>query len=237
MRIVPVLVAVAAAGVALAGCGSPPQPAPPPPPAASPAAEVQEFVGRIDGGDGFAIALALSPDGAVEAYLCNGTGTAENFTGRTTGDTVQLTSADGDSTLSATRSATGITGTVTVAGQNRPFITTPADGIAGLYDIAAVADGDRQLREGTSRGGNRLTAEVTGTPGGVATAVGTVVLPTGEQVPIKEEAPTLPAQDPVRGFDEYRVIFTNDGASVGNPKPGSSRTSSGGSSFICPYLF
>ncbi|MBC3191214.1 hypothetical protein H7X46_09095 [Pseudonocardia sp. C8] len=224
--------AAVAALLAVGGCaGAAPAPTASPPAAAAPAAPaatgVQEFVGPV--GDGaFYVAFALKPGGAVEAYVCDGTGQAENFTGNVVGDRIQLTSADGDSTLTATSAPDRVTGTLVRAGATREFSVPKVNRAGGLYDLDAVVDGGTVRLTGTSRGGNVVTSEIRG-----ATATGTIALVSGGTAPLDPMAGRTPPE--LNDFQAYRVLIADDGTRRGNPKPGARKTTTGGS-YTCPYL-
>ena len=226
------LAAPVAALLALSGCGAPAGPGGQPL-AAQPAADaaptgVQEFVGPVGAGP-FYIAVALRPGGAVEAYVCDGTGQAENFTGTLTGDTAQLTSADGDSTLTARTSANTVTGTFVRQGRPGDFAAPKVRGAGGLYDFDVTTAGSQVRLTGASRGGNTATTTISGN-----TATGTITLASGGTAPLDPMAGKSP--DAVNDFEAYRVLIADDGSRRGNPKPGA-RKVTGGSSFTCPILF
>lgn len=115
----------------------------------------------------------------VQAYVCDGEpqGDAEWFTGRTTDNTLDLTSASGRARLQVGLSETEATGTVTLAdGIPRRFTLAAAREGAGLYEVTIAPDG---RRSGTSANGAKDEGRVR--PNGAFTT-GTIRLPGGEAV-------------------------------------------------------
>lgn len=138
--------AAIAACLGLAACGGSPAavPAAAPPPAASPFAAVPTlaqaaapgFVGRDAAGS--AVGLRITGPGTAVAYVCDGAAVGAWYTGTVGADgAVALTAADG-STLTATRTATGLTGT---HGAGLAFTLAPAAPGTGLFRDVAEIDG------------------------------------------------------------------------------------------------
>ncbi len=226
-------VAAIAALLVLGGCGAAAQP-----PAAAPAAaaqstvssSVREFVGPLSGDGAFYLAVALSPDGRAEAYLCDGTGRAENFTGALAGDRLKLTSADGDTTLTATTTTGKVTGAVVLAGQSRDFAISEVQGVGGLYDFDVTQQAGKVVFTGGSRGGNTATLQITAPD----VAAGTITLADGSTQPLKPMADRSP--EALNDFEAYRVLIADDGNRKGNPKPGAKKKAGSGGSFTCPII-
>ncbi len=115
----------------------------------------------------------------VQAYVCDGEpqGDAEWFTGRTTDNTLDLTSASGRARLQVGLSETEATGTVTLAdGIPRRFTLAAAREGAGLYEVTIAPDG---RRSGTSANGAKDEGRVRSNG---AFTTGTIRLPGGEAV-------------------------------------------------------
>ena len=189
-----------------------------------------EFVGPLSGDGAFYLAVALSPDGRAEAYLCDGTGRAENFTGALAGDRLKLTSADGDTTLTATTTTGKVTGAVVLAGQSRDFAISEVQGVGGLYDFDVTQQAGKVVFTGGSRGGNTATLQITAPD----VAAGTITLADGSTQPLKPMADRSP--EALNNFEAYRVLIADDGNRKGNPKPGAKKKAGSGGSFTCPII-
>jgi hypothetical protein len=192
MRLVSVLVLVLA--VVLAGLTPPARAHPRPVQEATPAGTPMPFVGETYVGqtsdpDTFVAIVVAEGEGAeaerqARAYLCNGTTIDVWLMGTLTGEQLSLQAEDG-AQLEATLSETGVTGSATLADETAlTFDAVPATGIAGLYTLTSVDNG--QVRGVSAAGGyleGRVEAEVatpeaTPTPG--SRLVMTVTSPQGE---------------------------------------------------------
>jgi len=135
--------------LALAACGGSSSPTNTPAPAAG--AIPNSFVGAVPDSDAF-IALTTT-SGASLSYVCDSKQIATWFKGAVAGNAVDLTAANGNH-LKATLTATGASGTVTLAGKDFPFTAAPATGDSGLFRAEQTAsDG------GNVVGGWILTAD------------------------------------------------------------------------------
>jgi hypothetical protein len=123
MRRLAVLVLLAVA-LAASGCGGSSRPS------GSPGSGT--YVTAVPGSNAF-VAVVVGKTN-VAAYVCNGgQGIAQGFSGRRSGNRVQLSAAHG-ARLSATLAGGAATGTVTLAGaRTLRFSARPAGGRAGLY--------------------------------------------------------------------------------------------------------
>lgn len=121
--------------LALAACGGSSPTATPAPAAANiPGA----FVGAVPGTDAF---VAITTKGGTSlSYACDSKQVASWFKGPVTGNALDLTAANGDK-LKATLSATGATGTLTMAGKDFPFTAAPSTGDTGLFRAEQTVDG------------------------------------------------------------------------------------------------
>jgi hypothetical protein len=141
------------------------------------------YTGDATGSD-LAVAVAVKGEQA-SAYLCDGAAVEDWLKGTATGDTVELKSKDGQSTLTAKLDGERLAGEIKLDGQTLPFSIALGEPPTGLY-----------------RGENGETT------------VGWIIMPNGQQVGIAssagEEAPA-PELDPERGFvtiDGQRVDAT-----------------------------
>jgi len=144
---------------------------PKPPPAPTFPAEAM-YTGDATGSD-LAIAVAVKGKQA-SAYLCDGDSVEDWLKGSTEGGKLELTSKQGESSLTGELKGKRLTGTVKFRGNSLPFSIGVAPPPAGLY-----------------RGENGKTT------------IGWIILPNGKQVGISnangEEAPA-PMLDPGQGF-------------------------------------
>lgn len=116
----------------------------------------QTFVGRVDGTDAY-VALDVTPDRPVRAYVCDSKQIKQWFSGALSGDTLQADADAGAGSLSAARYGDTFTGTVQLAGTSHTLTAARSQYPAGLYlagtrsdqgDIRGawivLADGSRQ---------------------------------------------------------------------------------------------
>jgi hypothetical protein len=136
----------------------------------------------------------------VRAYVCDGQpkGTAEWFSGSTSGNTVDLTSVSGGAKIHADLTSRSTSGTVTL-GSGRPlnFKAIPAEDGTGLYTIKVSTGGER----GSSEGGAKLTAHrVAG-----HRVSGRINLPNGKSYGFTAAEPNGSGAP-----DTYTAVFTRD---------------------------
>jgi hypothetical protein len=115
----------------------------------------------------------------VRAYVCDGEllGYTEWFTGRTTGNTLDMRSASGNARLQVALTQKEATGTVTLAdGTFHRFTASAVRDGAGLYELTIASDG---RRSGISANGAENEGHVS--PDGGVT-VGMISLPGGEAI-------------------------------------------------------
>lgn len=143
-----ILVAALVALLGLSACGS----SAPAPPAAAPASTAASIAGDFVGKSGQVDAIALSTNGQLIAYICNGTAThaatfAVWFKGAVSHNAASVTAANG-SRLAVTWTAQEASGTVTLNGGQSFSFTAPAAKFlkgAGLYRSAETFAGVRYL--------------------------------------------------------------------------------------------
>jgi hypothetical protein len=157
---------------------------------------------------------------SARGYLCNGLLRSIDvwLTGQLDGDQLLLTAADG-SQLTGVRNAAGIGGGVTLGdGTSLLFTALPAQGIAGLYTVAMLADGTMQGRA-TSGGQLTGTLQDQGTPAGERFAYAvTLTPPTEDAAPVSMTIRTATSEE-----GEFRVIILADGQGRGQGKTKRSR--------------
>ncbi len=184
-------------GLAFVGCSAgdeSPRAAAPDPPAEAPvrleatpgdvrtAAERKTFVGAVSGTDAY-VALSVTPGRPLRAYVCDGKGVKQWFTGTLAGDRVEAAADTGEATLTATGSGDAFAGTVVVGGVEHGFRVERASDPAGLY---VASDPTRELRgtwivlpDGSQRGAatkSGVPTETTVSPdSGTADVGGTTV--------------------------------------------------------------
>lgn len=123
--------------LALVACGGSSSPTATTAPAAA-AGIPGSFVGAVPGTDAF---VAITTKGGTAlSYACDSKQVASWFKGPVTGNALDLTAANGDK-LKATLSASGATGTLTMAGKEFPFTAAPSAGDAGLFRAEQSVDG------------------------------------------------------------------------------------------------
>lgn len=196
--------------------------------AATPAPVMGEtYVGEAVDLDASVAVVLVAAEGdqqEARAYLCDGREVNEWFNqGTASADTLRLASENG-AALDAELTAAGVTGTVTLPG-GEPFAFTaaPAEGIAGLYDVAVTPDG---LVRGTSAEGGRLEGLVAQAPlqepeelRGQYPVVGFLTPPEGQ--PERFEATArIEATASVAGPTYARFIVLPDGSVKGGKKKG-----------------
>ncbi len=118
----------------------------------TPGPVVGSFVGEVSDFEGepeavpFVAVVAAGPEGEGEerelrAYLCDGRDINEWFTGMATGNDLDLTS-EGGARFEGSLAPEAATGTMTLDdGQSFTFTANPAAGIAGLYNVNLLPDG------------------------------------------------------------------------------------------------
>jgi hypothetical protein len=176
------------------------------------------FVGEASDEDAFVAIVAASPDEEegqerdVRAYLCDGEGVTEWFTGRAEGNELNLTS-EGDALLEGNLSTEASTGTITLE-EDRTLTYTAelARGVAGLYNVTIS-------EEGRVRGTSETGGLVEGQLGGEAEMrgeearliIGTFTSAEGQEVGLE-----VFGREP--DADEYRWIVLEDGEAKGARK-------------------
>jgi hypothetical protein len=184
------------------------------------------FVGEAPDEEAFVTIVAAGPEEEgqerdVRAYLCDGEGVTEWFTGRADGNELDLTS-EGDARLEGNLSTEASTGTITL-GDDRTLTYTAelARGVAGLYNVTISEEG--RVR-GTSETGGLLEGQLgeEEDPGDeeVRPISGTFISAEGQEVGF-EELGREP--DP----DEYRWIVLEDGEAKGAKKGARTGSTSG----------
>ena len=177
------------------------------------------FVGEAPEADAFVALIASEAEQGgeggrqVRAYLCDGMTLNEWFWGTAAGNNLDL-SSEGGARLAATLSPESTSGTITLPdGQAVSFRTSPASGIAGLYDVSFASDG---TFSGTSADGARLLEARLGEEvnPGIRRIGGTITPSEGE--PHDVEAFSGTEAQP----GEYRWIVLSDGQAKGGPKEG-----------------
>ena len=217
-------------------------------PAAESAIVGATFVGKTSDPNTFvAVVLGGTPDDNVRparGYLCNGLWQTVDvwLEGEAASGQIALTAADG-SWLTATINAAGVGGGATLAdGSSLVFAAVPAQGIAGLYSVAVLADGSLQgVSAEDGRFAGELLGDATPTGSGFAYAV-TVTTAAGAvfAVPLRTataEEGGFPPHSPRRrrrprpGHDEGRLQEDqpHPGAAQAAGGPGVSRESGVGS--------
>lgn len=181
--------------------------------------KVSNFAGDPQAVPSVAVVAPEVRDGTreVQAYLCDGLGLAEFFTGTAVGNDLALTSKSG-ARLEGRLSPEAAAGTVTLAGGagSFSFEAIPTTGVAGYYDVMISPDG--RLR-GTSAFGARVAGQVAGEQ-----ISGTITSPEGQPRAFAFTAPNAPTAGP----GDYRWNVTNDGQLDG-AKWKAQATSEGGS--------
>jgi hypothetical protein len=175
------------------------------------------FVGEASDEDAFVAIVATSPEEEgqerdVRAYLCDGEGVTEWFTGRAEGNELNLTS-EGDALLEGNLSTEASTGTITLE-EDRTLTYTAelARGVAGLYNVTIS-------EEGRVRGTSETGGLVEGQLGGEAEMrgeearliIGTFTSAEGQEVGLE-----VFGREP--DADEYRWIVLEDGEAKGARK-------------------
>jgi hypothetical protein len=131
MRAAALLVLTLLFALALAACGGSSSPTATAKPAAAAGAAVPgSFVGAVPGTD--ALLAITTKAGSSLSYVCDSKQIASWFKGPVAANALDLTAANGDH-LKATLSATGATGTLTMAGKDFPFTAAPSTGDTGLF--------------------------------------------------------------------------------------------------------
>jgi len=178
------------------------------------AEDVTEYVGTLRGvdpkaearsGDYF-VAVAVSEDGAVEAYICDGTGNSQILEGTAEDDQINLESKTGEAILTGEVTDAGIDGEIELEGETLAFTTSEARGRGGLYTVSLdPAAGEVAAR---SERGNEIEATYSPESPDFEAEITTV---DGESLPLDGRARS-------RGeiFDEYRVILLDSGDARGN---------------------
>lgn len=137
----------------------------------------------------------------VRAYLC-GEEVNEWFSGSVTGNDLDLASANGG-WLEGTLTSGAASGTINISDDSTvPFETSPATGLAGLYNVSRSADG--QLSGSSERGG-RIEGQIADRAQGDAYPIsGTITPPEGQPQNFGLLAsPNAP--------DDFRLIALADG--------------------------
>ncbi len=176
------------------------------------------FVGKASDEDAFVAIVAASPDEEegqerdVRAYLCDGEGVTEWFTGRAEGNELNLTS-ESDARLEGNLSTEASTGTITLE-EDRTLTYTAelARGVAGLYNVTIS-------EEGRVRGASETGGLLEGQLGGEAEMrgeearliIGTFTSAEGEELGF-----AVFGREPIA--DEYRWIVLEDGEAKGATK-------------------
>ena len=185
------------------------------------------FVGEASDEDAFVAIVAASPDKEegqerdVRAYLCDGEGVTEWFTGRADGNELNLTS-EGDALLEGNLSTEASTGTITLE-EDRTLTYTAelARGVAGLYNVTISEEG--RVR-GTSETGGLLEgqlgadAEMRGEEARLI--IGTFTSAEGQEVGLE-----VFGREP--DAEEYRWIVLEDGEAKGAKKGARTGSTSG----------
>jgi hypothetical protein len=109
------------------------------PPAAPPADAEAAYTGRSAGNE-VTVAIAVK-DGRAVGYVCDGEEVEAWLEGTVTGSGLQLSGAGGANLLTATATEKAVLGTVTVAGEERPFAAEGVEAPAGLYEGNATVRG------------------------------------------------------------------------------------------------
>ncbi len=113
--------------------------APAAPPAAPALPAEVAYTGRSAGNE-VTIAIAVK-DGKAVGYVCDGEEIEAWIEGTVTGSDLNLSGADGGNVLTATATDKAVLGTVTVAGEERPFAAEGVAAPAGLYEGSATVRG------------------------------------------------------------------------------------------------
>ena len=198
------------------------------------------FVGEVSGFEGdpeevpfVAVVVAEAQEGAreVRAYLCDGESINEWFTGTAEGNDLDLTS-EGEARLEGSLTPEAATGTITLEdGASFDFTADLATGIAGLYNVNLLPDGQVT---GTSETGGRLEGQLADEP---------QLGPQGQlefyPVTITVTAPDGEEREIEHFFDsnepgEARWIILPDGSAKGAKK--TAATGSSGAGFSCPIM-
>jgi hypothetical protein len=180
----------------------------------------ETYVGDVTALEAFVAIVMVAADEdqpRARAYLCGQQSSAWFNQGSASADRLQLTSEDG-AELAAELSATGVSGTVKLpGGEPVSFAAAPAEGIAGLYDVSAPADG---LLRGISAEGGQLRAVMAPAPleepeelRGYYAIIGFVTPAGGSSQPVAAAAPSAEPTD-------ARWIVLPDGRVRGGPKKG-----------------
>jgi hypothetical protein len=204
--------------VALAGCGGNGGQR-----ASKPKGGVTEYVGTVKGVDlrahlathpgAYYVAVAISKSGRVQAYMCDGTGNFQLFSGTIDRDRLDLRSKSGEATLTGKVAGSSVRGTVALKGQNLPFATTQARGRGGLYTFSISRDG-RSFRAESVRG-NVLRGRATA---GGSQLITTFTPPGGRTVRVTQISKPIRAG---HAYNQYRVVLLDTGHGRGSPTIGS----------------
>ena len=214
------VVVVALAAVLAAGCGGGQD--------RGAAADVAEYVGAVAGTDPavpergrYVVAVAVTADGKVVAYACDGLGSSVSFTGTQRDGRLDLRAGDGAARLRAALRGSVVTGTVTVAGATQAFTAARQEGVGGLYTLRVELSPDERAMTiaGASERGNRLRATVEA--GRAAPLALSFTLVDGSSRTVRLGAAHPSAR--LARFDGYRLAFLDGGFGRGNPARGSTR--------------
>ena len=100
---------------------------------APPAGPVLTFAGKVPGTNAY---LAIvSRGGQVEAYVCDGTKISSWLSGKVQGTTFNTASKTNDITLTATRTKTKLSGTITLSGKRFPSLRPRSPGHRGCTKL------------------------------------------------------------------------------------------------------
>lgn len=124
----------------LGQAAAPAEPGSPAAPPAAPALPAEAaYTGRSAGNE-VTIAIAVK-DGKAVGYVCDGEKIEAWLEGTVTGSDLNLSGADGGNVLTASATDKAVLGTVTVAGEERPFAAEGVAAPAGLYEGSATVRG------------------------------------------------------------------------------------------------
>jgi len=176
---------------------------PSPADARSPTAHAEDLAGRVFTSQ-FFIGVTLQRRGAsrvrIQAYVCNGRGSAFLFTGSTTTRSVDLTSKDGKAHLHARIAADGVSGSFRLGHTVHRFGTRRARRFGGIWVLRYTS---AHHLSGTTGAGARFVGRVTST----FRIVG-IFTRAGRRFHLDQPL-TRPHEDP--HFRQFRVAVLDDG--------------------------
>jgi hypothetical protein len=179
---------------------------------APPAGPVLTFAGKVPGTNAYL--AVVSRGGQIEAYVCDGAKISSWLSGKVEGNTFRAANKTNEVTLTATRTQTKLSGTVTLSGKKIAIATMQAAWPSGLYKAVGLTEGPDYnpvltgwivLPDGTQRGAAKVGITIT--------AVG-AVNPTGNEQLIGGNTTGTPVSSDPEAFKK-KVEKKNPPPSVG----------------------